>query len=423
MGIVAVLVIVSCIIVAFVFLKWRSVAAGLNKLNSILAPIIYGAILAYLMTPIYNRVRRSSEQSFQKITTHSKRAVGLAKAAATAVSLVVLIVVVLGLLLMIIPQVIQSIVGIINTLPSSAEKVASWLEAIFADNPQVEMAVMDAYNQGITQLITWSTTALVPSLEKIIGGIYTGVMGIVNLLMDVLIGVIVMVYILNIKDTLCAQGKKIIYGILPLDSANYMIEKFRFIHRVFGGFIIGKILDSLIIGILCFFCLSLMKMPYTLLVSVIVGVTNIIPFFGPFIGAIPSAMLILLVSPLKCFYFIIFIFLLQQFDGNILGPKILGDSTGLSSFWVLFSILLFGGVLGPIGMIIGVPTFAVIYSLVSEWISRLLQKKQLSVVTDDYRDLSYIDHDSGNYVALEKMPQKKKEKKLMVRKSKKEEQK
>lgn len=401
MGITAVLVIVSCITVAFAFLKWESVAAALNTLSDILAPITYGAILAYLLNPVYNRVRRRTEWMLQKTVTDSKKRTGLAKTLATTVSLIVLGVVVTGLLLMILPQVIQSIMGIVNSLPSNAEKVATWIEAIFADNPEMETTILDAYNQGISKVITWSTTALVPNLERIIGGVYAGVVGVVNLLMDVLIGVIVMVYILNIKDTLCAQGKKSIYGIFSLNTANQIIGKFRFIHQVFGGFIIGKIVDSLIIGVLCFICLSFMKMPYTLLVSVIVGVTNVIPFFGPFIGAVPSALLILLASPVQCIYFLIFIFLLQQFDGNILGPKILGDSTGLSSFWVLFSILLFGGLLGPIGMIIGVPTFAVIYSLFSEWVGRLLKKKELSLATDAYRELDHIEQDTFCYVPLE----------------------
>ena len=170
-GVVAVLVIVSCIVVAFTFLKWNSVTAGIDKLNGILAPVTYGAILAYLLTPVYNRVRNGGERLFQKVVAHPQKRTGLAKVIATTVSLIVLGVVVLGLLLMIIPQVIQSIMGIVNTLPSSAEKVSRWIETIFADNPQVEAAVLDAYNQGIAKLITWSTTALVPNLEKIIGGV------------------------------------------------------------------------------------------------------------------------------------------------------------------------------------------------------------------------------------------------------------
>lgn len=162
-------------------------------------------------------------------------------------------------------------------------------------------------------------------------------------------------------------------------------------------------MDSLIIGIICFVCLKIMKMPYVVLISVIIGVTNIIPFFGPFIGAVPSALLILLVSPAQCFYFLIFVLLLQQFDGNILGPKILGNSTGLSSFWVLFSILLFGGLLGPIGMIIGVPTFAVLYRLLSEWVTSLLSRKNLSVETADYWNLDYIDENSKEYIPSRKV--------------------
>jgi len=221
---------------------------------------------------------------------------------------------------------------------------------------------------------------------------------VVMVLKNILIGVIVMVYLLNIKGTLSAQGKKIIYSIFPVKTANQAIDEIRFVHRVFGGFITGKILDSLIIGILCFVLLNAMKMPYTLLVSVIVGVTNVIPFFGPFIGAIPSAFLILLVSPIKCLYFLIFILLLQQFDGNILGPKILGQSTGLPSFWVLFSILLFGGLFGFVGMIIAVPTFAVIYSVVSRLVNRSLTKKDLSLKTADYFDLERIDEDKKTYM-------------------------
>ena len=193
----------------------------------------------------------------------------------------------------------------------------------------------------------------------------------------------------------------IIYGAFPLKIANKVIEECRFVHHVFGGFIIGKLLDSLIIGILCFILLTIMKMPYVLLVSVIVGVTNISPFFGPFIGAIPSAFLILLVSPRQCLYFIGLILLLQQFDGNILGPKILGDSTGVSSFWVLFSILLFGGLFGFVGMIIGVPTFAVFYRLTTELVTYLLGKKELSADISSYERLDYIDNEKKTYIRKE----------------------
>lgn len=230
----------------------------------------------------------------------------------------------------------------------------------------------------------------------------TGILSVFTVVKNILIGMIVMVYFLNMKDTLCAQSKKILYGLLRVKDANRIIGEVRFAHSVFGGFITGKLLDSLIIGIMCFFAMKFLKMPYVLLVSVIIGVTNVIPFFGPFIGAIPSAFLILLVSPMKCLYFLIFILVLQQFDGNILGPKILGGSTGLPSFWVLFSILLFGGLFGFVGMVIAVPAFAVIYRSVSAYIRGALVKKNLSGRTEDYMELDYIDEEEKVYVELKK---------------------
>ena len=165
----------------------------------------------------------------------------------------------------------------------------------------------------------------------------------------------------------------------------------RFVNQMFGGFIIGKLVDSLLIGIICFVGVSVLKMPFPLLLSVVVGVTNIIPFFGPFVGAVPTGFLVLLVSPGKCLYFLLWILVLQQFDGNILGPKILGNSTGLSSFWVLFSILLFGGLFGFVGMIIAVPAFAVLYDLIARAVHHSLRMRKLPVCTEDYLDLKEMD--------------------------------
>ncbi|MBS6646405.1 MAG: AI-2E family transporter [Clostridiaceae bacterium] len=393
-GITAFAVIAACIAFAFLIIKGSSVRSGLKELNSILAPITYGAILAYLLTPIYNRYVNKTRPGFEKMLHSKKAGESCAKAVGTLVSLVLIIVVVVGLFWMILPQVITTINGVIESFPNNADMLYQWLQQVLADNPQVEETVLGSYEKGLLQLETWVTTDLVKVMSSVVSGVLSGVVFIKNLL----IGLIVMVYLLNIKDLFAAQSKKLVYGLFPLWLANRVIEKVRFIHQVFGGFIIGKLLDSLIIGIICFVCLTIMKMPYIMLISVIVGVTNIIPFFGPFIGAIPSAVLLLFVSPIKCLYFLIFILLLQQFDGNILGPKILGNSTGLSSFWVLFSILVFGGILGPIGMIIGVPAFAVIYSLISEWVCSSLKKKELSVLTDDYHGLDHIDEEKKTYI-------------------------
>ena len=398
-GVTAFLVIAASIAFCFVLLKFDTVKGLFSMLTDIMAPVIYGAVMAYLLTPIYNRCVEKSKPVFSKWVKNEKRGIALAKSLGTVVSLVTLIAIVVGLFSMLIPEVIKSIQNAVYGLPENMRNLSIWVSQVLENNPEAESLAINSLNR----LSGLGPGVLEPNLDKILGilgNLSMGVLSLVVWLKNLLIGLIVMIYLLNIKDQFVALAKKISYGLFSVEWANRIIKEARFIHKVFGGFIIGKIVDSLIIGILCFVCLSFMKMPYTLLVSVIVGVTNVIPFFGPFIGAIPSAFLILLVSPIQCLYFLIFILLLQQFDGNILGPKILGDSTGVSSFWVLFSILLFGGLFGFVGMIIGVPTFAVIYRLIGDLINSKLRKRKLSVRTEDYSDLDYVEEADGSYKKL-----------------------
>ena len=227
----------------------------------------------------------------------------------------------------------------------------------------------------------------------------SGVINIVNEVMNVLIGIIVSVYVLFSKEKFNAQAKKAVYALMTPPHANLTLHIVTKSNQIFGGFMIGKVIDSMIIGVLCYIGTAILKMPYALLVSVIVGVTNVIPFFGPYIGAIPCIILIGLADPLKGLYFAIFILLLQQLDGNVIGPKILGDSTGLSAFWVIFSILLGGGIFGFIGMVMGVPTFAVIYYIVEMLINYKLEKRNLPTRTQCYDNKSYVT-DDGTYVPV-----------------------
>ena len=396
---VTLLAVIACS-VAFVFflLKFQMVAAAAGKLADVLMPIIYGAVLAYLMLPVYNKTRRYVTENLSVKVKNEKMVQSAARGLGTLVSLLLLIAIVVGLCWMLLPQIYTSILGLQESFSENINNLSIWLQKQLADNEALEQMVVPVYEQVTDKLETWLYDTLVPNMSMVINILSTGLLGVVTVLKNSLIGLIVMVYFLNIKDTLSAQSKKIVYSLFPLKQANRIIEEVRFTHSVFGGFITGKLLDSLIIGVICFFCMRLLRMPYVLLVSVIIGVTNVIPFFGPFIGAIPSAFLILLVSPMKCLYFLLFVLVLQQFDGNILGPKILGESTGLPSFWVLFSILLFGGLLGFVGMVIAVPTFAVFYHLASEYVNRCLEKKALSQSTDDYRDLDYIDEAGNEYI-------------------------
>ena len=397
-GVTALTVLLLLVAAVFVVMRWSLVAALGAKIANILAPVIYGAVFAYLLNPVYNRVQAAVMKMTEKIITQEEGRKRLGGFLGALASLFLLVAVVVGLISMLIPQLINSISGVMETLPASINNLEIWLEKVLADNPDLEQQVMQHYGAAADYLQNWLTNVVVPNIYRIIGSVSSGVVLVVRAVFDILIGLIVMVYLLNMKEKLLAQAKMIIYGLFPLKIANKVIEEGRYVHQVFGGFIIGKLLDSLIIGLICFVLLGFANMPYVLLVSVIVGVTNVIPFFGPFIGAIPSAFLILLSDPMKCLYFLIFILLLQQFDGNILGPKILGDSTGLSSFWVLFSILLFGGLMGFVGMIIAVPTFAVIYRLVTEFTTWKLGKKALSDSLDSYDRLDYIDETEQTYM-------------------------
>ena len=406
-GLTAVLVAGAAIVVVFMFIKMNVIRALLRKLFDILMPIIIGAVLAYLLSPLYNRIVKWCSPYFKKWFRTEKRVLACSKSVATILCIGVTIAVVTGLVAIMIPQLITSIEGIVATFSTNAENLSLWIQKTLADNPELETVVLGYYNTILNSIEEWMnndgiknflTTSVMPNVQTVLAGVSTSVVYIIDFLKNILVGLIAAVYLLNMKQTLAGQAKKILYSVFKVGHANWILKEARFIDNMFSGFIIGKLLDSLIIGILCFIGMRLMKMPYQLLVSVIIGVTNIIPFFGPFIGAIPSAFLIILVSPMKCLYFLLFILLLQQFDGNILGPKILGEYTGISSFWVLFSILVFGGLFGFIGMIIAVPTFAVIYDLINQWSLAQLQEKELSTNTADYMELKYIDEKDGEFI-------------------------
>ena len=282
-------------------------------------------------------------------------------------SLLVAFILLYLLLAMVIPQVYDSIVGLVMAFPEYIESAQVWLLTFLEDNPEIQSAIMPIYNSAATSLEQWLSSDILPNLESVsstldwlratvlpnITGVVSGVSAILLaallLIKDLLIAIIVSVYLLVRKDTFAAQSKKIVYSIFRTDHADLIVSETREAYRIMSGFINGKLLDSLIIGIICLACCNLFHFPYPALVATIIGVTNVIPFFGPFIGAIPCILLIFIIDPIQSIYFAIFVLVLQQFDGNILGPKILGESTGLASFWVLFSIILFGGLFGFAG--------------------------------------------------------------------------
>lgn len=405
-GIISFGVIAAGLLTFFILFHFKEIRELLGGLVSILMPFIVGVVIAYLLAPFYNMILRNTESGLVKRKFPEKSARSIAMALAVVVSITSALVLVCGLVALVVPSFITSLNGIVNSTQSYMDRATTWLNDFFADNPEMAATAEYYLTNGSTQLMTWLTEKLLPDLQSLTGSVSNGVGSVFSVLFsgivivykvakNAILGFIVAAYLLIGKTNMLGRCKQMIYGIFKLKTANHIISQCRYIHQVFGGFIRGKLLDSLIMGCICFVGTSLLKIPYPMLISVIIGVTNIIPFFGPFLGAIPCACLVLLNSPVKCVTFVIFVLAIQQFDGNILGPKILGGTTGLSSFWVLFAIILFGGLFGFVGMIIGVPVFAVICSLVDYLLSDWLHKRNMSGELEDYINLAKVEEKNG----------------------------
>ena len=391
-GLTVFLVIICCFIVFFMLLRADSVGQGLSKLGDAIKPLVYGAVMAYLLCPIYNYVVSRSYSLINKGKYKFKHDLTVSKIIGTIVSTAILLIAIAGLVWMILPGLIDSIGKVIDILPSAMKTFTNWVDIKFAKLPFAK-EYLDQISSNITDYaIDFATNTILPHSGNMAAAISGTVFGAIGFLFNFVIGIIVCVYVLNIKDTLAAQSKKIIVAHFKEKTAEEILEGAEYTNKTFGGFISGKIIDSIIIGILCFIIMSIFGWEYSLLISCIIGITNIIPFFGPFIGAIPSALLLLMVNPMHCLYFIILIIALQQFDGNILGPKILGDSTGLGSFWVLFAVLVGGGLFGFIGMVVSIPVFAVIYAYCARALNRRLAKRGFSTNTLDYKVDKYRTH-------------------------------
>lgn len=396
-----------CVIAAAILLFFSIYHAGIihsffATLNQILRPIFGGMVIAFLLLPIHRAIFNFMLDNASQKQKNNVKTKSVCNATAILGSLLFAAMLIYLLSAMVIPQLYYSVVGLVNAIPEYMRDGQNWLLKFLQDNPDIQAAVLPMYNSATTSLEQWLDNEILPNLESVtstlrwindsilpnltgmVSNVSAMLMSFFILLKDSLISVIVSVYLLARKDVFAAQSKKIVYGLFPVRVGDAIVAEVRSAYKILSGFINGKLLDSLIIGIIALIFCNLLHFPYPALLAVIIGVTNIIPFFGPFIGAIPCAFLILIVNPLQAVYFVIFIFILQQFDGNILGPKILGDSTGLASFWVLFSILLFGGLFGFAGMILGVPVFAMLYSIVKRLIQRALKRRGLPEQTAFY---------------------------------------
>lgn len=370
--------------ILFFFLIYRFQGFGdaISKLTGILMPFIYGAVIAYLLKPVCNCV----ENFLRRLLPEKMGAA--ANMLAVAISLLFGILVVYALIMMIVPQLITSVTTLYYTARNNLNDFVDWAshQEIIASNQKLLDFIETSYDNLQDMLDNIVRTKLVPSMQSLLSGAALGVMSFVAFLKNIVIGVIVSVYLLASRKKFGQQCKMILYSLIKPRWADIILEEILYADKMFGGFINGKILDSAIIGVLCYIACLIFKFPSALLVSVIIGVTNVIPFFGPFIGAIPATLLILIQNPIKALWFVLFVLVLQQVDGNIIGPKILGNTTGLSSFWVLFAILLFGGLWGFVGMIIGVPLFAVIYDVLKKFVFHGLRRNEEMELVTTYHD-------------------------------------
>ena len=370
------------IIFFFLIYRFDGFGSAISTLTGILMPFIYGAVIAYLLKPVCNTIENFLRRFIPE------RMKGLISALSIALTILLGLLIIYALCMMIIPQLITSVTSLYYTAQRNIARFVQWANHVefIESNQQIMDLLNNAYDTLNTSVDNLVKTKLLPSMQNILSGAAIGVLSVVTWAKNLVIGIIVAVYMLASRKRFVQQAKLVLYSVFKPVWAGRIIEEIQYADKMFGGFINGKIMDSAIIGVLCYIGCLIFKFPSALLVSVIIGVTNVIPFFGPFIGAIPATLLILIQNPIKALWFVLFVLVLQQLDGNIIGPKILGNTTGLSSFWVLFAILLFGGLWGFVGMIVGVPLFAVIYDVIKKLVTHGLKRHEELELLSAYHD-------------------------------------
>lgn len=397
-GLTAFIVLASGILLYFLLNKISVLFNILKAILIMLKPLIYGICIAFLLTQLYNYFERVFNKLLHKNIKDKKKCEKYSKIISIILSILIMILVLFFFIYIIIPKLITSVLGIIENWDIDIENVELWLKNVLPLSPKLEASILSMVNSSSSSLLQWLSTSLVPNLENITNSVTTGLNDMYVFIKDFIIGLVFSIYILANKNKFIAGSKKVTYRLFGIKKGNNIMESSRYTYKVLVGFIKGKLITSLIIGTGCYLGMIILHLPYALLVSVIVAITNIIPFFGPIIGWVPSVIIIALVSPLEALYFTIMIVILQQIEGNILEPKIVGNITGISAFWVLFSIIIFGDLFGIVGMIIGVPIFAVIYHFVCNKIDKNLKKKGLPTDIEDYSNLKYIDEDTKEII-------------------------
>ncbi len=391
-GVTAFCVVVASIAFFWLLNTWNGARHGIGVVLSALSPVIYGFIIAYLLNKILtifeNRVfKKLCARMFPKDPVKARKA---ARIFGIIVTLLLALGFIAGLFAIVLPEITAGVVTIVTNSSGYLESAISWLEKTF-DGYALEPMVVEWINTISEKVVDWLQNEVLPNITTFLSSVTGGVISVISTIVDLAMGLVISVYVMYNKETFAAQAKKIIYSLFRVKTANVIMEELNSVNDAFGSYIVGTVIDSLIVGILNYIFMAIMRMPYMALVSIIVAVTNLIPMFGPIIGAVPSTLLILLENPTQALIFVIFTVILQQIDGQILKPRIHSSRTGLSGFWIMFAILFFGGLFGILGMIVGVPVTTVLYSMFRRLNNRRLRGRSLPEDTAFYQGLEAID--------------------------------
>ncbi len=435
-GVTAFLVLVGAIVFFLLLSGLDSILGTVGSFLSILTPVLYGFIIAYVLAPIANFIEKPCLRRLFYTIQDKKREKFLrehpgqepppktfpvrkvARVTSVVITMLFALAIVTTIIWILLPEMIATINLLIGNMSGYIDQITVWTSDMLKNYPEVEQYVLQFTNGLSSMLNNWLSTELLPSMTNVWNLITSNVMTIISVFLNLLLGFVIAIYFLNSKELFAAQFKKLTYYLFKTHAANKIISTVRDVHKSFGQFITGTLINAFIVGALYIIILSVLNMQYAILIGVIMGITCIIPFFGPFIGAIPSIFLLLLADPWQCLYFVIIMVIIQQLDGNVISPKIIGDSIGLSSFWVIFGMLVGQGIFGFAGLIIGIPLFAVLYSFVKNRVSHRLQKREMPYDSDDYREIHHIDEDTGEPVLFPHPPYMKKDKQKLSLKEK-----
>lgn len=364
------LLIAGSVAVKLIF-SWDDTAKGIKAFMNALSPFLIGFFIAYLLNPA---IKAIDQHIFYKLCHIKSR--NIREILAMLVTYLFVIGLIIASFVFLIPQIGNSITDLFNRLPGWINDTSLFLESLLQKNPDTDLAWLgDLINENLPKILDINT--IKETILSLVPQVIVTTMTVVKWVSNIIIAIIVSCYMIRDRHTLGTALNRLLHAVVSAKRADSIIQTARTCNAIFSGFISGKTVDSFIIGVLCFLFMSILGLPYALLISLIVGITNMIPYFGPFVGAVPGALIILLVSPLKVIVYLILILVLQQFDGLYLGPKILGDSTGLRPIWIIFAITIGGALMGFVGMFLGVPCVAVISYLMGEWVDRRLDKKAI----------------------------------------------